>query len=63
MLYRSMYTILCSACSRAIDALDKQNHVQARRLLQEALWQTEDMYIEHGEALDKATNIKKIEEK
>ena len=39
--YQKMYSLLCSAASEAIDAPPEE----ARRLLQKALYEAEDLYI------------------
>ena len=41
--YQKMYSILCVAASRAIDAKDLD---EARRILQAALYEAEDLYID-----------------
>ena len=49
-LYWKMYAILCGAASDAIDALqDSKNNLYARNLLEQAILQTETLYISHGE--------------
>ena len=42
--YQKMYAILCGAISDALDNLN--NKAKARMILEEALLETEDMYIE-----------------
>ena len=46
MDYRKMYGILCRAASDALDLLPEtpENEV-GRRLLQQALWEAEDVYL------------------
>ncbi len=44
--YKKMYAILCGAVSDAIDLLQPlPNSEEVRHLLQEALWQVEELYI------------------
>jgi len=44
--YETMYAIVCSAASEAIDAIDTGNIEKARRLLKTALLVAEDLYIQ-----------------
>ena len=44
--YEKMYHILCAAASGAIDALDGGDLAACRRLLQTALEEAEEVYIE-----------------
>ena len=44
--YEKMYHILCAASSEAIDALDGGDLAGCRRLLQDALEEAEEVYIE-----------------
>ena len=49
-LYWKMYAILCGAASDAVDALqDSKNSLYARNLLEQAILQTENLYISYGE--------------
>lgn len=45
-MYRRMYAILCCAASEAIDALELPGNVErAKEILQQALWEAEDIYV------------------
>lgn len=44
--YETMYAIVCSAASEAIDAIDTGNSEKARQLLKTALLIAEDLYIQ-----------------
>ena len=45
-LYRKMYATLCVSISQAIDLLQEPEYrLQATTLLQNALWEAEEMYI------------------
>lgn len=46
MKYGRMYAVLCGACSDAIDALDVGHIEEAWRILQDALNETEEIFIE-----------------
>ncbi len=49
-LYQKMYAIVCGAASDAIDLLrSRENILQAQTLLENALLQAEEMYINAGE--------------
>lgn len=49
-LYWKMYAILCGAVSDAVEALqDPQNSLYARSLLQQAILQTEELYVSYKE--------------
>ncbi len=48
VLYMKMYASLCTAISRSIDLLDlPENMPLAKSLLQQALWEAEELYISH----------------
>lgn len=49
MPYEKMYALLCGACSDAIDVLDGNDPCRARDLLQAALLEAEELYIQHAE--------------
>lgn len=44
--YETMYAIVCSAASEAIDAIDAGKSENARQLLKTALLIAEDLYIQ-----------------
>lgn len=44
--YRKLYSILCSAASEAIDATPEK----ARQILQRALYEAEDLYLDADDA-------------
>lgn len=51
-LYQKMYAIVCGAASDAIDLLrSRENILQAQTLLENALLQAEEMYINAGEVV------------
>ena len=44
-MYRKMYAILCYAASEALDPLESpENTGKAKEILQNTLWQTEELY-------------------
>ena len=44
--YKKMYTCICVEASRAIDLLDNpQNTAFVKVLLQQALWEAEELYL------------------
>lgn len=43
--YQTMYAILCGAISDAIDVIEKNNAIEAQFIMQNAILQTEEMYI------------------
>ena len=43
--YAVMYSIVCGAASEAIELLDGGNSAAARRVLQDALYKAEELYI------------------
>lgn len=48
--YQKMYYILCWAASDALDVLpDTEENQAARALIQEALWEAEEVYISASE--------------
>ena len=49
--YQTMYHILCAAASRALDELpEAENTNTGRKVLQDALYEAEELYIRSGEA-------------
>lgn len=49
--YQTMYHILCAAASRALDELPEgENTNVGRKVLQDALYEAEELYIRSGEA-------------
>lgn len=45
-MHKKMYAILCYAASEALDALESpENTGKAKEILQNALWQAEELYI------------------
>lgn len=51
MKTKKMYALLCGAASDALDALDRNQPLLARKLLQEALLKAEELYIQSEEDL------------
>lgn len=48
--YKLMYHILCAAASRALDELpDGEDNITGRKVLQDALYEAEELYIRSGE--------------
>ena len=47
--FEKMYHILCAAASEAIDALDGGDPAGCRRLLQAALTEAEEVYIQEAD--------------
>ena len=48
--YKQMYHILCAAASRALDELpDAKDNMSGRKVLQDALYEAEELYIRSGE--------------
>ena len=48
--YKKMYAILCQAASAALDVLpDTPETAQARELLQNALYEAEELFIDSAE--------------
>lgn len=48
--YQKMYYILCASASKALDALPDTPETQAARLLlQQALYEAEELYIDSAE--------------
>ncbi len=45
-IHARMYAILCVAASEAIDLIDARKYTKARSLLEKALNEAEDLYIE-----------------
>jgi len=45
-LYFHIYSILCLAASTAIDFIDEKKYAEARKLLEDALEEAEDYYID-----------------
>ena len=44
-MHKKMYAILCYAASEALDALESpENTGKAKEILQNALWQAEELY-------------------
>ena len=54
--YRKMYLVLCDAVSKALDELpDEPANAAGRDILQSALNQAEDIYIDTAEDTEKAS--------
>ena len=49
-IHAHMYAMLCVAASEAIDLIDAGKHSKARSLLEKALDEAEDLYIEETDA-------------
>ena len=48
--YKKMYACLCVAMSQAITLLESPNNLlYAKSVLQQALWEAEEMYVSDGE--------------
>ncbi len=48
--YQMMYHILCAAASRALDELpEAEDTFSGRKVLQDALYEAEELYIRSGE--------------
>ena len=45
-IHARMYAMLCVAASEAIDLIDARKYAKARSLLEKALTEAEDLYIE-----------------
>lgn len=54
MEFEKLYVKMVDAAERAISAMEDANYGQARQILIEAEQTCEDLYIEHGEAPQKA---------
>ena len=48
--YKRMYACLCVAASRSITLLESPDNIlRAKSVLQQALWEAEEMYVSDGE--------------
>lgn len=54
MDYRPLYHKLFNACTDALEALERQNFVQAREVLITAQQETEDAYLNQSDSPDQA---------
>lgn len=53
-MYKEMYLHLFNAISDAVDELLKQNYGNATKILKEAQWKCEDMYILQDHSIEDA---------
>lgn len=54
--YKHMYAILCNAASEALDYLPENTDTMiSRKLLQDALYETEKLYIQNAEEASEYT--------